>query len=196
MKYNVKLDANELYALADELNKYAETYEQKIKTFLEKLAERAIQVSSINEGDFSGYIVYSKEIESGTTVKMIAQDSHPLTSVWYVSPSPKAEMRHETISPLLMAEFGSGHYATPAKGKAAGLGGQGTLNVFGHAFDSNGWYWWTEDARLTSSDDVMVAAKNGRWKFHSKGVHPAQPLHKAAMACIEEVEGIAKEVFG
>ena len=189
----VSIDTKELDALADYLDNYARTFEQKVQTFLEKLAEKGIEVASVNGGDFSSYIVYSKKVESGTMVKMIAKDREEITNSWYASSTSK-ELRQETISPLLMAEFGSGHYAISAEGEASGLGGQGTLNKYGHAFDSNGWYWWSDDA--TSMDGEPLNEKNGRWRFHSRGTHPSQPLHKAVMACIEQVEGIAREVFG
>lgn len=189
----VSLNTKELDALADYLDNYAKTFQQKVQTFLEKLAEKGIEVASVNGGDFSSYIVYSKKVESGTMVKMIAKDREEITNSWYASSTSK-ELRQETISPLLMAEFGSGHYAISAEGEASGLGGQGTLNKYGHAFDSNGWYWWSDDA--TSMDGEPLNEKNGRWRFHSRGTHPSQPLHKAVMACIEQVEGIAREVFG
>ena len=189
----VSLDTKELDALADYLDNYAKTFEQKVQTFLERLAEKGIEVASVNGGDFSSYIVYSKKVESGTMVKMIAKDREEITNSWYASSTSK-ELRQETISPLLMAEFGSGHYAISAEGEASGLGGQGTLNKYGHAFDSNGWYWWSDDA--TSMDGEPLNEKDGRWRFHSRGTHPSDPLHKAVMACIEQVEGIAREVFG
>ena len=189
----VSLDTKELDSLADYLDNYARTFEQKVQTFLERLAEKGIEVASVNGGDFSSYIVYSKKVESGTKVLMIAKDREEITNSWYASSTSK-ELRQETISPLLMAEFGSGHYAISAEGEASGLGGQGTLNKYGHAFDTNGWYWWSDEA--TSMDGEPLNEKNGRWRFHSRGTHPSQPLHKAVMACIEQVEGIAREVFG
>ena len=196
MNYSVKLDPDELDALARKLDVYAARFEIKVRTFLKRLADLAIEVARMNEGDFAGYIVYSKVFETtdgGQAVKMVAK-SDPITRAWYVSSTSK-EQRYETISPLLMAEFGSGHSAIQATGEATGLGGQGTLNLYHHAFDSNGWYWWTDEV-LTGSDAQLVNSKDGRFKYHSYGQQPSQPLHKAVMACIAQVEGIAKEVFG
>lgn len=196
MKYNVRLDENELYALADKLTTYATRFELKVRTFLKRLADISIEVASANEGDFSGYIVYSKVFESidgGQAVKMVAK-SDPIIRAWYVSSTSKTP-KEEAISPLLMAEFGSGRFAISATGEAAGLGGQGTLNLNGHAFDANGWYWWTDEVR-SGSDARQVGDANGRFKYHSYGQRPSQPLHNAVMACIREVEGIASEVFG
>ena len=196
MNYTVQLDSNELTALAHKLDMYAARFEINVRRFLSRLADLSISVARVNEGDFAGYIAYSKvfETEGGEqTVRMIAK-SDPITRSWYVS-STSNEPKEETISPLLMAEFGSGHYAIQSEGEAAGLGGQGTLNLNGHAFDANGWYWWTDDAGM-GSDAHLIKDENGRFKYHSYGQHPSQPLHNAVMACIREVEGIAREVFG
>jgi len=191
MKYNVSLDSKELFKLSSDLLKYADDFENKVKIFLERLAQVGISVAVANSGVFSRYIVYSIKQENNTTVKLVAS-SEPIESAWYVS-SKSEEQRTEVISPILMAEFGSGHYAIQGTGEATGLGGQGTLNVYGHAFDSDGWYWWSEEA---SQDGVLKKSKNGRFLYQSDGLPPAQPLHKAVMACIERVEEIAREVFG
>lgn len=199
MKYNVKLASSDLYRMADELMQYADTYEAKIQLFLEKLADVGITVAQQHEGDFAGYIVYSKEFEfSGdkNIVHLVAKDSQLINKAWYVSPR-STELREEQINPLLMAEFGSGHNAIRATGKASGLGGQGTLNLYGHAFDANGWYWWTDSPDIASDEDEIkvVSKKTGRYKHHSRGVTPSRPLHNAVMACINEVNNIAQEVF-
>lgn len=194
MRYNVRLDSNELYTLADALEKYADDFETKVQTFLNKLADLGISVAKANGGVFGQYIVYSKKFEASgekQTVKMLAT-SENITNTWYVS-SKSQDVREEEISPILMAEFGSGHYAISGEGETSGLGGQGTLNKYGHAFDANGWYWWTEDS---SRDGEIRKVKDGRFLYHSDGLPPSQPLHKAVMACIEQVEGIAQEVFG
>ena len=198
MKYRVGLESAQLYNLADELMKYAETYEAKVQMFLEKLADVGISAAQKYEGDFAGYIAYSKEFEFGgdkQTVYLVASDSQLITKAWYVSPK-SAEIREEQINPLLMAEFGSGRHAIEGKGAAKGLGGQGTLNLYGHAFDAGGWYWWTESPDTDSDDEVVVVTKKGRYKHHSEGVGPSQPLHNAVLDCIKQVVEIAKEVFG
>lgn len=194
MKYTVNLDSRELFKLSTDLQKYADSFEKKVRTFLEKLSEVGIEVASVNGGDFSRYITYTKKWENDTTITITAH-SQALVSEWYAG-SKGGQTRTEVISPILMAEFGSGNYAIPGRGEATGLGGQGTLNKYGHANDPDGWYWWSDDAAYRSEDELMVKSANGRWKFHSRGTHPAQPLHKAVMACIEQVERIAHEVFG
>lgn len=199
MKYVVRLDSNELYNLANELERYAEKYEAKVQIFLERLADFGISVAKQNEGDFAGYIVYSKKFEfdgEKQTVYMIARDSQLISKTWYISPK-SAEMREESINPLLMAEFGSGHEAIKAEGEAAGLGGQGTLiPSYGHAFDADGWYWWSESSDTEKGDEIKAVSKKGRFKHHSKGVPPSRPLHNAVKDCIAQIKGLAQEVFG
>lgn len=193
MNYKVRLDTNELNNLGDFLINYAKSFDDKVHIFLARLAQVGIEVASVNGGDFGSYITYRTKWEGDDIV--VTASSPNLVSEWY-SGSKTKDARIEIISPLLMAEFGSGHYAITADGEASGLGGQGTLNVYGHAHDADGWYWWSDSAAYKSEDDFVEKSANGRWKFHSKGVHPAQPLHKAVIACIEQVNEIAREVFG
>lgn len=194
MKYTVSLDSRSLFKLSSDLLKYADTFEDKVKQFLSRLADVGIEVAAANGGDFGQYITYTKKFENDTRIVLTAH-SQTIISEWYAG-SGTRQVRTEAIIPLLMAEYGSGHYAISGEGEAAGIGGQGTLNVYGHAFDKDGWYWWSDSATYLSEDEQMVGAANGRWKFYSKGTRPTQPLHKAVMACIEQVEEIAREIFG
>lgn len=190
MNYTVHLDSRELNQLAHDLMRYADDFETKVQIFLNKLADLGIEVASVNGGDFSRYITYSKKLEDGTTITVSAS-SKLLKTEWYSGWNAK-QTRSEVISPILMAEFGSGFHAISDD---SGLGGQGTLNKYGHAFDADGWYWYA-DVPPRGSDAEAVAQRKGRVKYHSDGVTPTQPLHKAVMACIEQVTRIAQEVFG
>ena len=189
MKYTVSLNSQELRKLSWDLMHYADEFERKVKIFLERLAEVGIEVASRNGGDFSQYITYSTKWENDTTITITAA-SQTLITEWYAGSGSK-KVRTEAIIPLLMAEFGSGYYAIPGVG---GIGGKGTLNVYGHASDDDGWYWYAEQTPIGSAEPIREV--NGRMKYHSKGEQPTQPLHKAVMACIEQVERIAQEVFG
>lgn len=190
MKYTVSLDSRELNKLARKLLNYADTFEDKVKIFLNRLADLSIKVASANGGDFSRFIIYSKKLEDGTTITVSAS-SKLIKSKWYAG-SNSSEVRTEVISPILMAEFGSGYYAIPDK---SGIGGQGTLNKYGHAYDPFGWYWYAEYPPIDNGEPVKTA-QNGKVLYNSMGNEPTQPLHKAVMACIEQVTKIAKEVFG
>lgn len=190
MNYTVRLDSNELRKLSWDILHYADEFETKVQIFLNRLADLSIEVASVNGGDFSRFITYSKKMPDGTTI-VVSGNSKLIKSEWYAGSNSK-EVRSEVISPILMAEFGSGHYAISDK---SGLGGQGTLNKYGHAFDTEGWYWYADMPPKGDAEPVKTA-KSGKVKYHSEGNIPTQPLHKAVMACIEQVTGIAKEVFG
>lgn len=181
------LNATALENLADELLEYAKNLPQKIEQFLRLLADKGIEVARQNEGDFKGYITYTKDYDSeGYALRMIAKDNQPITREWFVSASPRAEIRSDTFSPLLMAEFGSGAYQLDEYGI-------GRLpDSMGHGSDPNGWYWWSD----VFTDGEAKTWKNGRWLFHSYGTPPTMPMHKAVMAMIEDVEAVARSVFG
>jgi hypothetical protein len=188
------LNANSLQKLADELRDYANSLPMKIEQFLNALADRGIEVARQNEGDFTGYIVYSKEFETDGSeymLRMTAKDAQAITNSWYVSSSPNAEIRSETFSPLLMAEFGSGAYQVDNYGI-------GRLpDSMGHGGDEKGWYWWTDDASYRDGEIWMgTSKKTGRYRFWSKGSHPTMPIHNAVMKMIEEIDSIARSVFG
>lgn len=195
MKYKVRLDSKDLFALANELDKYAVTFEEKVQTFLSRLADLGISVAQANGGVYGSYIVYSKDFETNDgniTVNMVAKGA-TIVSEWYPS-ATSSELRTEAINTLLMAEFGSGRYAIDGTAETGEvLGGRGTLEPSYHHATSDGWGWWAE---TPSKDGTAKKVKNGRTLYVSDGLAPSQPLHKAVMACIEQVVGIAQEVFG
>ena len=190
MTINVKLNSKELMKAAKDIERYGKRLERKTGEFLHALADRGIDVAQMHEGDFTGYIVYSKR-RKGNSIKIFAKDSQAIVNTWYIN-SKSTEVRQMTISPLLMAEFGSGFDADPRG--ITGVG-QGTNSPYGHAFDSDGWYWY-QDSPETRSGAQFVKEKNGRWKFHSKGTPPSRPLMNAVLDLINEVETIAYQIFG
>lgn len=185
------LSPSSLYRLAEELQNYADLLPSKIEAFLSALADRGIEVARQNEGDFAGYIVYSKEFESegkDYVVRIVATDSQKITNSWYSSDSDSAEIRSDTFSPLLMAEFGSGRYQNTDPVDVGRLPGS-----FGHGGNSGGWFWWSDEQR---DGEFKHMGKNGRMLFHSDGTPPSMPMHEASKAIINDVESIARSVFG
>lgn len=196
------LNASDLYQLEADLKKYAQKFEECTKVFLEMLADRGIEIAQMHEGDFAGYISYSRKWKTNSEeeqqIQVVAMDVTTIASYWYASAKAKTP-RAYTISPLLMAEFGSGVYAEDLSGYDATPpeAGRGTLNVYGHAFDADGWYWYSDDATIEQEGNQLVGvAKNGRYKFHSSGNPPTRPLLSAVQELISDVEGIARIAFG
>lgn len=180
----------QLNAVAKEIRDYARELPFKIQQFLEALADRGIATARINEGDFAGYIVYKKEAldDAGNEfgIRLVARDNQPITRYWYVGASDNAEMRSESFSPLLMAEFGSGQYQVDDYGIGRLPGSMG------HGGDEKGWKWWSDHY----TDGEALTYDNGRILFRSFGAPPTMPIHKAVITMIDEVEEVARSVFG
>lgn len=191
--FTISLDSNEIRQAAEDLRTYAEEFQMKCERFFDACADHGIKIAQMHEGDFGGYIVYSKRFETDGeeyTIYIVATDT-PLTKTWYTS-ATGGKTKSATISPLLMAEFGSGWKALeeiPAGVNA----GRGTLNTYGHA-DQPSWSWWTDNAS-DQTDAQMISSKNGRWLFKTSGIVPSRPLHEAVMSLVKDVEGIAISIF-
>lgn len=192
--FDISLNPSELRQAAEELRAYADDFKTKVKMFFDACADHGIMIATMHEGDFAGEIVYSKKFEEqgGEFCVYIVATDTPIRRAWYTS-AKGGKMKEAYIRPLLMAEFGSGFKALsdiPAGVNA----GQGTLNTYGHAFQENGWTWWSSDAS-DQEGASMINSKEGRWLFRSYGTPPSRPLHHAVQSLIRDVEGIALSIF-
>lgn len=154
---------------------------RKAERFIYRLADIGIASAKANTGSYGAYILFTKEVkfsEIGVECLLVATDGVKLIKEWYTDKELTNKRSYE-ISPLLMAEFGSGWFATVQNWYLSGVG-QGTMpNSYGHAFNPDGWYWY----------DVAGV------KHHSKGEKPTYPMHAAMVAMMMEVESTAREVF-
>lgn len=147
--------------------------------FTEELARRGIIVGEANAGVFEKYIVFSMDVEpqsNGCKTIMYATNNGIIQSQWRT----KDGIKEADVSPVLMAEFGSGLRANNST-IAQKLGmGTGTFPDQTHAEDPEGWWYQT-------LDEV--------W-HHSYGVYPTMPMEKALMEMFDQIDTVAKEVFG
>lgn len=161
-----------------ELLQYQNDINRKVEKFVSRLADVGIRVGEANVGKYGEYLTFSKDLilsNKGEVQEIIAMKSKGLITVeWNV----KDGTHSAEINPLLMAEFGSGFIADEERGQKFGAG-QGTLNTYGHAFDSDGWFW------------VDSEGKHRSW-----GEAPLEPMFKASQEMILSIRAIAKEVFG
>lgn len=159
-----------------EIRNYKANMHRKIEIFVSKLADAGIEVAQNNVGGFGKYIVLSKEVEpteSGCSVIVRAVETGKIISKWMTRDGVKSA----EVSPLLMAEFGSGFGAENPK-NIPGVG-QGTFPDQEHAWDEEGWYWKDLNGVL----------------HHSRGIEAKMPMYKASMEMIEQCEKVAREVF-
>lgn len=176
MKYKIHLDTDEINNLIEELNYYKDSLIPKCQVFVQKLADIGIKTAKANTGEYGSLITFKRELdptEYGCKAIMIATDGQKIIREWKYHGSTKTA----EVSPILMAEFGSGWHAENLDG-VDGVG-QGTFPDQTHAFDPYGW-WWTDT--------------NGE-HHHSTGEAPTFPMHSASLAMIFEMQSIAEEVF-
>lgn len=180
-----EFSAKGLKKLAKELRKYNRTLDSKIEEYLRLLTEEGIRVARLNEGKFAGYMAYSVEVK-GRTATLIASDIQKIIAEYYKSKTSPTPIIAE-VSPLLMAEFGSGSHAIDGLDGAVG---QGTFPNQTHAFDAGGWFWIDENP----SDNIHDFG-NGRYLHHSSGESPTQPMHNAIMQMISIASVIARRIL-
>ena len=177
MKRTIHLDTDEIYDLIEELNDYANSLTSKCQLFVQALADVGIKTARANLGQYQGLILFSKEVdvtETGARAIMVATDGQKVIRSWKY----KGGTKTVEVSPLLMAEFGSG-WKAKVLDDVEGVG-QGTFPGQTHAYDPWGW-WWQDENGVT---------------HHSSGEAPTFPMHSASLAMVYEMQRIAEEVFG
>jgi hypothetical protein len=167
--------------IIDYLNDYKVDLAKKCNEFVSRLIDYGIEIAKDNVGEYGEYIVFRKELDStddGVEGMLIATNGRKLVREWYTDKATTNKRSYE-VSPLLLAEFGSGWLARVYV-NVQGVG-QGTMpNAYGHAFDESGWWWYDESGE----------------KHHSVGEAPTYPMHTAMLAMMFEIDKIGKEVFG
>ena len=166
------------------LEEYKSGLVSKTEIFVRKLADKGIETAKSTSGQYVQFISIWPEVNTvGDEVEciVIATDGKKILREWY--PSKKdaqngTNKRGYYVSPLLLAEFGSGWLADVMY-DIPGVG-QGTMpNSMGHAADPDGWYWYDSSGT----------------KHHSIGEPPKYPMHNAMVRMMQEIESTAKEVF-
>jgi hypothetical protein len=164
------------------LKEYKDDLVSKCKTFVEELAKVGIQTAQGNLGAFEKYIVFHTEVDPekyGCQAVMVATNNGLIKSEWYIDSSDNTKTAD--VSPILMAEFGSGLKADDSYGKRQQVPmGTGTFPEQTHAEDPDGWWYQTLD---------------GVW-HHSYGVSPTYPMMRASVAMTNRISMVAKQVFG
>ena len=165
-------------ALKRQLLQYKDVeIQNKCKELVIRLANEGITVGRQNVGGFGKYITFSMQTDpykDGCKAIMLASENGKIISSWQT----KDGIKTVEVSPLLMAEFGSGWGAENPM-KVEGVG-QGTFPNQTHAFDTEGWYWIDLEGNLN----------------HSYGITAKMPMYKASQKIITDCSRIAKEIFG
>lgn len=160
--------------------KYRQELVRKCELFVIALGNKGIVVAQENTGNYGKYITFSVETEPikyGCRGFMIATQTGIIKSEWRTADGTKSA----DVSPLLMAEFGSGLRADNSWAAKAsrGQGGTGTFPGQTHAELVEGWYY-------------MDLA--GEW-HHSYGITPSMPMWNAIIEMYHQIAQTAREVF-
>ena len=190
---HMKLSTDDIAKAIREIKAYKSNLQKKCHEFVDKLADEGIDIAVQNKGKYGDYITFGKEIVDGNkgVYGVMYGTSRTVFEYWLTS---DGKVQGAEITPILMAEFGSGKKASDASGlanadiaKELGMG-RGTFFKSGnylippernHAFQES-WAW----------KDVM-----GVW-HESSGEQPTMPMFKASIIMKLQVRKIAKEVFG
>ena len=161
-----------------QLEQYKKDLLTKIETLIDRLADVGIAMAEMQTGKWHGFIVFEKQKESavdGYALSLIGRDADP-NGVYISWKTGKDTEDGYNVSPLLLAEFGSGFLSNPRN--VAGVG-QGTMpNAKGHANDPNGWMWVDSEG------------------FHkSIGEEPTMPMYFASLEIQGKFDQIVREVF-
>ncbi len=155
------------------------TLPELCKRYVERLAQEGVAVAQQNVGGFGKYITFSIQTnprKDGCTALLLAVDSEKIISQW----KTKEGMKSAEVSPLLMAEFGSGFGAeNPMNVPGVGQGTFPSDTAKENAFKEEGWYWMDLD---------------GTWK-HSRGIQAKLPMYKASQRIQQVTSKVAREVF-
>ena len=164
----------------NELKRQLLQYKDDLPTKCEKLVSRLLQ---------SGVAVYQTKINESplgkyvTVTTNISADKMGCKGILLAKGAVKEQDGYAPFSILLAIEFGAGARFNPDPNPLSAEMGYGVGTYPGqiHAFDPNGWYFWSEEKQ--------------QW-IHSYGVKATMPMYSADMEIIKNVTKIAKEVFG
>lgn len=182
MKRVLNYSLYDIKSVVKELRDYQQELEDKREIFIRRLMELGIKMANSRLGNYAGMVMFEKTIDENGGI-IVASDREKIVRVWYTDKKLKNQRSYQ-VSPLLLSEFGSGWLAQVTSGvnMASPIGevGQGTMPGQKHAFDENGWFWYDEDGE----------------KHHSYGEAPTHPLYFAVLEMQEQIEAVAREVYG
>ncbi len=190
-KLAISLNTKSIESAIKELEKYKSSIQIKNKLFVERLLDVGITIAQQNVGNFGKHITFSKEVKGSThAIGFLIATDEPITVEWIVSED--GDTKTAEVSPLLMAEFGSGKLAEVLF-KISGVG-RGTFPGQTHAFEDT-WSFKKKVKKKSKKKGESGKEEKTRW-FTSSGVAPTHPMYFADMEMIEQIDKIAREVFG
>ena len=184
MQIDVELSESGIEKLIKQLEDYKKSIREKNKLFLEKLAERGIEVAEAETAKgthkMPGFISFRKEVETedGVVTVYVIGEGQPFQSDWV---DAFDEEHHDMVYPLSMLEFGSAGLALERQTAFGVEGGRGSFTHMGHDNDIE-WY-------------VKRGDKKNNKVRHATAIAPTRPMYHAAEKMRSEILDVMKEVF-
>lgn len=173
------LSVGEFKRAMERVGKYRDSIQRKCELFVKTLGEKGIEVAKQNIGGYGNHVSFGVDIDPldmGARGVMFAVNDSLIHVRWIGGGVSYGEA---DVSPLLMAEFGSGLRAQQnPRGPEFGMG-TGTFPGQTHAFDPDGWWYMDMD---------------GQW-HHTHGVTPLMPMDHAHKEMLRQIRKTAREVF-
>ena len=174
----ISLSVGSVREAQKQLEQYKKDLIAKCEKFCRRLADKGITVAKQNVGEYGQYITFAIQTEPTAygAKGVLYATSGLVTHEWVTATG----VMSADVSPLLMAEFGSGlRGAINPRAGEFGMG-VGTFPGQTHAEDPSGWWYQTLD---------------GVW-HHSYGEEATMPMTRASAEMIDQIVTTAKEVFG
>lgn len=180
----IPISINNSHSFNDSLRpliEYQNTLDQKVRLALDTLTREGISMAVVRCGNFGPGIRFYRQqgIDSlgNHEMYLVGEDASKIISRWWKG----GHIEEAEVSPLLMAEFGSGSFAdgiNQHENQPSGVG-RGTFPGQTHAFQSI-WFWKdADDGELKSSS----------------GIAPTQPMLRARNTMVLTYVRIFREVF-
>lgn len=174
--FRSNLSTEGLNKLIGQLKTYEDELDILADEIVQELADRGIRVAEYSVyGDWRPCIEFRYEPKNLGEGELIGEDITLIHRIWYTSKNVNIKNQREAyVSPLLMSEYGAGFYALN--------GHRGTFPGQRHAFKSK-WFWYDANGvKHSSEEDYHMIA--------------TQPMYRALVDMMLNVEKVAKEVFG
>lgn len=176
--YKATISSDSIKSLIYDIEKYeVGDLPRKLEVLIEKLAKRGIQIAWANVySDFAPYVDFTYKLVGECEGELDGRTTAFIHRVWY---KKNGDVKGEyDISPIAMAEFGAGWYASTNPWDSI----PSTRGSLGKNGEKDVWYWYDEGGQKHSSDEDYT-------------INPTRPMYKAFVQMMMEVRNVAKEVF-
>lgn len=197
LKANV-FSVKSLRALQKELEKYRDSLQGKMETFIALLLEEGVKVAQERSTDVSGafgthemgkHVFFGAEpveTKDGVVYGVMIGTGDEIVGEWFANSGNGFYFpQKDTINALMALEFGTAAMAVPPTTAFGVTGGRGTFPALYHEDD----YAWKIVTKIDSKGKPIA------WK-NATAINPTQPMYHAGLAMYQKIRQAAVTAFG